>query len=184
MNVVLKKSGTIIGTNSAMPTAGVTSRTELKALAYRCAKGLAWEPDPPPAKVRPVEIFYMQDRNSKGEFEMIIDGEYEALFRSDPTFKPLPTKMSKLELPCGGMDPALYETNILKFLQQNPVSATKLVTIKLKDLLGEYTFQHPVSKPYPNVNLLAELVAHWIVDALKTHADKIFRQVTIEFSGN
>jgi hypothetical protein len=177
MHVVLKKSGRIIGTNGAMPTAGVTSRTELEARAYRCAEGLAWEPDPPPATMRPVEICYEQDRNSKGEFEMIIDEKYEALFRSDPTFKPLP-----LDLPCRGMDPDLYQPDILRFLQQNAISATKLVSINIKDILGNYTFKHPASKPDPNVNRLAELVAHWIVDALKTHADKVFRQVTIEFS--
>ena len=92
--------------------------------------------------------------------------------------------MRKVELSCRGLDPGLYEHEILKFLQQNPVIAPELVSINIADLLGNYTFKHPVSKPYPNLNRFAELVAHWIVDALKTHADKIFRQVTVEFSGD
>ena len=90
MNIVLKESGRTIGTNSAIPTAGVTSRTELRARAYRTTKGLAWEPDPPLATIHRVEIPYIQDRNSKGEFELIIDSKFEALFRSDPTFRLLP----------------------------------------------------------------------------------------------
>ena len=53
--------------------------------------------------------------------------------------------MSQLELPGRGMEPALYEPEILKFLQQNPVSLTKLVSINVSDLLGDYTFKHPVS---------------------------------------
>jgi hypothetical protein len=60
-------------------------------------------------------------------------------------------KMSRLDLPYRGMDPALYEPEVLKFLQQNPIRATR-VSVTLTDLLNNYSCEHPVSGPDANAD--------------------------------
>lgn len=92
MNVVLRKSRKLIDTLTGTISIGdgVSLPIELKAQAYRRGQGIAWEPDPPPSPKRPVEIPYLLDRNSDGEFEMVIDEVYEGLFRSHPEFRNAP----------------------------------------------------------------------------------------------
>jgi hypothetical protein len=92
MNVVLRKSRKLIGTLTGTTSTGdgIPLPIALKTKAYRCGRGIAWEPDPPPNPKRPVEIPYLLDRNSDGEFEMVIDEVYEGLFRSHPEFRNVP----------------------------------------------------------------------------------------------
>ncbi len=92
MNVVLRKSRKLIGTLTGTTSIGdgIPLPIALKTQAYRRGQGVAWEPDPPPNPKRPVEIPYLLDRNSDGEFEMVIDEMYEGLFRSHPEFRKVP----------------------------------------------------------------------------------------------
>jgi hypothetical protein len=92
MNVVLRKPRKLIGTLTATASTGdgVPLAIALKKQAYRCGKGIAWEPDPAPNPKSPVEILYLLDRNSDSEFEMVIPEMYERLFQLYPEFRNVP----------------------------------------------------------------------------------------------
>jgi len=93
MNVALRHSRRIIG-SWAQPISinrDIPLPVKLTAPAYRHGRVLTWEPAPPPNhRGQQVAIPFWCDTNAKGDIEMLIDDQYEDLYRTHPLFRASP----------------------------------------------------------------------------------------------
>jgi len=91
MNVVLKNSRRVIGAwkQPISIEKGIPLPHQLGAPAYRYGAVVRWQPMGPPPQPQgvQVEVPFWCDRNDKGEVEMVIDDDDQALFREHPLFR-------------------------------------------------------------------------------------------------